>query len=208
MAEPYKIVIGLEVHVQLLTKTKLFCGCQNQFGLPPNSATCPVCLGLPGVAAGHEPHGVRARAAGGAWRSTARSPGSPSGTARTTTTRTCRRTTRSASTTCRSATTGGSRSTSAADPKKDYAPKRVGIIRAHLEEDAGKNLHDESGRGGDTKRRPQPHRHAAAGDRLAPGHEHARGGDRVPRRDPAACSARSASPTARCRRAACGATRT
>src|SRR5690606_33550157 len=48
MAEPYTIVIGLEVHVQLLTKTKLFCGCRNQFGLPPNTATCPVCLGLPG----------------------------------------------------------------------------------------------------------------------------------------------------------------
>ena len=49
MAEPYKIVVGLEVHVQLLTKTKLFCGCLNKFGLPPNSATCPVCLGMPGV---------------------------------------------------------------------------------------------------------------------------------------------------------------
>src|SRR5437763_1097510 len=45
---PYRIVIGLEVHVQLLTRTKLFCGCRNQFGLPPNSATCPVCLGMPG----------------------------------------------------------------------------------------------------------------------------------------------------------------
>src|SRR5436190_17453230 len=49
MAEPYKIVVGLEVHVQLLTKTKLFCGCSTQFGLPPNSATCPVCCGLPGT---------------------------------------------------------------------------------------------------------------------------------------------------------------
>ena len=39
----------------------------------------------------------------------------------------------------------------ATDPKKEYAPKRVGIIRAHLEEDAGKNLHDESGKGGDTR---------------------------------------------------------
>jgi aspartyl-tRNA(Asn)/glutamyl-tRNA(Gln) amidotransferase subunit B len=45
----YRIVIGLEIHVQLLTRTKLFCGCSTQFGLPPNSATCPVCTGLPGV---------------------------------------------------------------------------------------------------------------------------------------------------------------
>jgi len=45
----YSIVIGLEVHVQLLTRTKLFCGCSTQFGLPPNSATCPVCIGMPGV---------------------------------------------------------------------------------------------------------------------------------------------------------------
>jgi aspartyl-tRNA(Asn)/glutamyl-tRNA(Gln) amidotransferase subunit B len=46
---PYKIVVGLEVHVQLLTQTKLFCGCSSKFGLPPNSATCPVCIGMPGV---------------------------------------------------------------------------------------------------------------------------------------------------------------
>src|SRR5438094_6206106 len=48
MADPYRIVIGLEVHVQLLTRTKLFCGCSTRFGLPPNTATCPVCIGLPG----------------------------------------------------------------------------------------------------------------------------------------------------------------
>src|SRR5438270_4172104 len=45
----YRIVIGLEVHVQLLTRTKLFCGCRTTFGLPPNSATCPVCTGMPGA---------------------------------------------------------------------------------------------------------------------------------------------------------------
>jgi len=45
----YKPVIGLEIHAQLLTKTKLFCGCSTEYGNPPNSLTCPVCLGLPGA---------------------------------------------------------------------------------------------------------------------------------------------------------------
>ncbi len=44
-----QVVIGLEVHVQLKTRTKLFCGCSPAFGAPPNSAVCPVCLGLPGA---------------------------------------------------------------------------------------------------------------------------------------------------------------
>src|SRR5262245_11587137 len=45
----YEPVIGLEVHVQLLTKTKIFCGCSTRFGDPPNTNVCPVCLGLPGA---------------------------------------------------------------------------------------------------------------------------------------------------------------
>src|SRR5271155_5176010 len=45
----YEPVIGLEVHVQLLTETKAFCGCANRFGSPPNTNVCPVCLGLPGA---------------------------------------------------------------------------------------------------------------------------------------------------------------
>ena len=45
----YEVVIGLEAHVQLFTESKAFCGCSTKFGLAPNSSTCPVCLGLPGV---------------------------------------------------------------------------------------------------------------------------------------------------------------
>ncbi len=45
----YEPVIGLEVHVQLLTRTKIFCGCSTRFGDPPNTNVCPVCLGLPGT---------------------------------------------------------------------------------------------------------------------------------------------------------------
>lgn len=49
LREKYEPVIGLEVHVQLLTRTKIFCGCSTQFGEPPNTNVCPVCLGLPGA---------------------------------------------------------------------------------------------------------------------------------------------------------------
>src|SRR5437773_7961373 len=45
----FEPVIGLEVHAQLLTRSKIFCGCSTQFGAPPNTQVCPVCLGLPGA---------------------------------------------------------------------------------------------------------------------------------------------------------------
>jgi aspartyl-tRNA(Asn)/glutamyl-tRNA(Gln) amidotransferase subunit B len=48
-AVEYEPVIGLEIHVQLSTRTKMFCGCELSFGEPPNTRTCPVCLGLPGT---------------------------------------------------------------------------------------------------------------------------------------------------------------
>jgi len=140
MTEPYKIVIGLEVHVQLLTRTKLFCGCLNKFGQPPNTATCPVCLGLPGSlpVMNREAFRLSLRAA--------------------------------IALNCQLAgfTKWDRKQYYYPDLPKNYQisqydlpfshdgwldipGKRVGIIRAHLEEDAGKNLHDESGRGGDTR---------------------------------------------------------
>ncbi|MCK9173697.1 MAG: Asp-tRNA(Asn)/Glu-tRNA(Gln) amidotransferase subunit GatB [Desulforhopalus sp.] len=45
----FETVIGLEIHAQLKTKTKIFCGCSNEFGAAPNTHTCPICLGMPGV---------------------------------------------------------------------------------------------------------------------------------------------------------------
>ena len=56
----YEPVIGLETHVELGTNTKMFCGCPTEFGAEPNTQVCPVCLGLPGVAAGGQP-GRRSR---------------------------------------------------------------------------------------------------------------------------------------------------
>ncbi len=150
MSESYKTVIGLEVHVQLLTKTKLFCGCLNRFGLPPNTATCPVCLGLPGSlpVMNREAFRLALKAALAFNCRIASHPGQPP-----------------------SFTKWDRKQYYYPDLPKNYqisqydlpfshdgwleiqspAPKRIGIIRAHLEEDAGKNLHDESGKGGDTR---------------------------------------------------------
>ena len=49
MSTTFESVIGLEIHSQLLTETKIFCGCRTTFGAPPNTQVCPVCLGLPGA---------------------------------------------------------------------------------------------------------------------------------------------------------------
>ena len=56
--EDYEVTIGLEVHAQLKTESKMFCACPARYGEPPNTLTCPVCLGLPGGTAGSQPGGA------------------------------------------------------------------------------------------------------------------------------------------------------
>ena len=48
-ATEYESIIGLEIHAQLLTRSKIFCGCSTKFGAAPNTQTCPICTGMPGV---------------------------------------------------------------------------------------------------------------------------------------------------------------
>ena len=68
----YEVVIGLEVHCQLSTRTKIFCGCRNRFGDEPNTNVCPVCLGLPGALPVPEPPGGDPRPARGPGHASAR----------------------------------------------------------------------------------------------------------------------------------------
>jgi aspartyl-tRNA(Asn)/glutamyl-tRNA(Gln) amidotransferase subunit B len=150
MAEPFKTVVGLEVHVQLLTRTKLFCGCPNQFGLPPNSAVCPICLGLPGSLpvmnrtafdlALRAALALNCQIAGFTkWdRKNYYYPDLPKNY-------------QISQYDLPFSHDGHLEINVHPDPKKGFTAKRVGIIRAHLEEDAGKNSHDESGKGGDTR---------------------------------------------------------
>src|SRR5262249_41039102 len=151
MAElPYQIVVGLEVHVQLLTESKLFGGCRTTFGAPPNSQVCPVCLGMPGAlpVMNRRAFELALRAAVALnckiaaftkWdRKNYYYPDLPKNY-------------QISQYDLPFSADGWLEINAAADPKKAYTPKRVGIIRAHLEEDAGKRLHDESGRGGDSK---------------------------------------------------------
>ena len=177
----FQVVIGLEVHAQLLTRSKIFCGCSTAFGAEPNTHVCPVCLGLPGAlpvlnAAVVElavRAGPRARLRDPARRASSRG--------RTTSTRTCRRATRSRSTSCPSA-----RAAALDDRRSTGETRRIRLTRIHMEEDAGKNVHDVAADGGSGVR-PEPRRRAAPRDRLRAGPALRRRGGRVPQvapRDP------------------------
>src|SRR5215475_8311879 len=131
----YEAVIGLEVHVQLLTKTKIFCSCSTRFGDPPNSNVCPVCLGLPGTLPVLNKRavemGIRAALALNCTvhdhsrfaRKNYFYPDLPKGY--------------QISQYELPLATGGW-----VEIEHDGKTKRVGITRLHLEEDAGKSLHD------------------------------------------------------------------
>jgi aspartyl-tRNA(Asn)/glutamyl-tRNA(Gln) amidotransferase subunit B len=132
----WETVIGLEVHVQLLTRTKMFCGCENRFGAPPNTLVCPVCLGLPGALPVPNEHAIRlaTRAALALGckvhevsvfaRKNYFYPDLPKGYQISQFDQPL-------------ATKGGITIESA-----ERGPVTVGITRLHVEEDAGKSLHD------------------------------------------------------------------
>ncbi len=137
--DPYEIIIGLEVHVQLATKTKLFCRCRTTFGAPPNTQTCPVCIGMPGSlpVMNREAFQLGLKAAVALnceiprftkWdRKNYYYPDLPKGY--------------QISQYDQPMSENGWLEIN--DPKGQFEPRRIGIIRAHLEEDAGKSLHDE-----------------------------------------------------------------
>ena len=139
MDQPYTIVIGLEVHVQLLTQSKMFCGCSTTFGAPPNTQTCPVCIGMPGSLPTMNRRAVELSvkaalalnckiASFTKWdRKNYYYPDLPKGY--------------QISQFDLPLSYDGWLPIS--DPKGRFEPKRIGIIRAHLEEDAGKSMHDE-----------------------------------------------------------------
>ncbi|PQO47838.1 Asp-tRNA(Asn)/Glu-tRNA(Gln) amidotransferase subunit GatB [Blastopirellula marina] len=147
MSDDYEIIIGLEVHVQLATKTKLFCRCSTKFGASPNTQTCPVCLGMPGSlpVMNREAFQLGLKTACALnlnvprftkWdRKNYYYPDLPKGY--------------QISQFDLPMSEDGYLLIS--DPKGQFEDKKVGIIRAHLEEDAGKSMHDEVAGKADTR---------------------------------------------------------
>ena len=147
MSSPeYTVIIGLEVHTQLRTNSKLFCGCSTEFGAEPNTQTCPVCLGLPGSlpVMNRRAFELSVRTALALnceiaeftkWdRKQYYYPDLPKAY--------------QISQYDLPFSSRGWLKIAADDPAAE--PRTIRITRAHLEEDAGKNVHDETGRGGDS----------------------------------------------------------
>jgi aspartyl-tRNA(Asn)/glutamyl-tRNA(Gln) amidotransferase subunit B len=147
MSDPFITVIGLEVHVQLLTASKLFCPCSTKFGAPPNTQTCPVCIGMPGTLPVMNCHAFELSlktavaincqiAPFTKWdRKNYYYPDLPKGY--------------QISQFDLPFSHDGYLEIS--DPKGRFETKKIGIIRAHLEEDAGKSMHDEAHGKGDSR---------------------------------------------------------
>jgi aspartyl-tRNA(Asn)/glutamyl-tRNA(Gln) amidotransferase subunit B len=144
---PYDLIVGLETHVQLLTDSKLFCGCSTAFGSAPNTQTCPVCTGMPGSLPVMNREAFRLSLVTAValncaipqftkWdRKQYYYPDLPKGY--------------QISQYDLPMSQHGWLEIS--DPKGRFAAKKIGIIRAHLEEDAGKSLHDEAAGRADTR---------------------------------------------------------
>jgi aspartyl-tRNA(Asn)/glutamyl-tRNA(Gln) amidotransferase subunit B len=142
--EKYEVIIGLEVHAQLLTQTKLFCGCPMVFGAPANSQVCPVCAGLPGVLPVLNRRAVEfalkiALATGSEVAPTCRFarknyfyPDLPKGY----------QISQYELPLCQNGRV---------TIETDHGPKHIGLIRIHLEEDAGKSIHDDLAAARETK---------------------------------------------------------
>lgn len=138
--KPYEIIIGLEVHVQLQTRSKLFCRCSTTFGQAPNTQTCPVCIGMPGAlpVMNRRAYELALRTAVALnldipeftkWdRKNYFYPDLPKGY--------------QISQFDLPLSRNGWLAIS--DPKGAFQPKRIRITRAHLEDDAGKSMHDEA----------------------------------------------------------------
>jgi len=140
MPQPYTTVIGLEVHVQLATQSKLFCRCSTQFGSAPNTQTCPVCIGMPGTLPVMNQLAFQLSLQTAValdctipsftkWdRKQYYYPDLPKGY--------------QISQYDLPLSQDGTLEIS--DAKDRFETRRIGIIRAHLEEDAGKSMHDET----------------------------------------------------------------